>query len=646
MLVLPLRKQGLLLGLLIGVFCQEGRCQQQQLNASTIPDSLRKEAAAVKRSDETDIEIESPRKAKLRYKRVFTILNPSGDAYAAVYTFYDKFHKLNNATATLYDAGGRELKKIRKGDMEDWSAEGSGTLMTDTRIKFYRFIDHSYPYTIAYEEETDLDGLFILPQWLPQPAPALAVEDCRLVVKTPSTFAFLYKQYHCPEQAVVTDDNGIKTYTWEIRNRPATRPEPLAPSWLHLEPCVKMAPGSFEIQGYKGHMYTWTDMGDFINALWQGRDQLPEAAKKKVHALTDGLKDDHEKIDVLYDFLQKNSHYVSIQLGIGGWQPFDAAYVYNNRYGDCKALSNFMVALLKEAGVSASAVLIKAGSTDPDIDTGFACSQFNHAIVLAHAGNDSVWLECTSQTLIPGYLGSFTDDRDALLIDKTGGIIVHTPVYGLAENQLTRTVKGNIDSIGNLQAVMETRYTGLEQDALHNMISRSAKKDLSEQRRLGLGLNNCTITDLGYREYRDGKEKIPAIDETMRLNAGSYATMSGSRLFITPGTFLKSVTRLPETQQPRKNDIELMTSFQETDSVMLRIPQGYVPEKPLASRHYASSFGSYAFHSELKGDTLLIISHYQQNKGRYPAATYVKLAQFFTLIHRETTNEMVLVRNN
>jgi Domain of Unknown Function with PDB structure (DUF3857)/Transglutaminase-like superfamily len=619
-----------------------GRVSSQQLDLAPITDSLRKDAAAVKRSDLTEIEIASPRKARLHYHRVVTILNSSGDVFANVVAYYDKFHKLNSATATMYDATGKELKKIRKNEMEDMVMEGSGTVMSDTRIKTYRFVSHNYPYTVSYEEETDLEGFFILPQWLPQSLSSLAVEDSRLVVTAPASYALRYKEYHYPGKVIASENNGVKSYIWDIHNRCAARPEPLSPSWLHLEPCVKLAPGNFEIQGYKGSLYTWNDMGDFINALWRGRDMLPDEAKKKIHTLVDGLKDDHEKITVLYDFLQKNSHYVNIQLGIGGWQPFDAASVYKNRYGDCKALSNYMVALLKEAGIPAASVLIKAGSSDPDMDTAFVSSQFNHVIVLARAGADSVWLECTSQTLAPGYLGNFTDDRDALLIASTGGAIVHTPVYGLAENRLERTVRGKIDSGGNLIAIVETRYAGLQQDGLHASLDRYTKKDLLDQRRQMLGLTNCTIENLTYRQTG---EKIPVIEETMQLNAENFATLTGSRLFITPGVFLKKVIRLPESAQPRKNDIEFATSFQEKDSLMLAIPPGYTPEKPLGSRHYHYPFGSFNFHSELRDDsTLLITCHYQQLKGHYPAENYPKLIQLFNLIHRENIDELVLVK--
>ena len=73
------------------------------------------------------------------------------------------------------------------------------------------------------------------------------------------------------------------------------------------------------------------------------------------------ITDPQTKVAVLYNYLQQNTHYVGIQLGIGGWQTYDAAYVATKKYGDCKALSNFMISLLKEAGIKGHAVVIKGG---------------------------------------------------------------------------------------------------------------------------------------------------------------------------------------------------------------------------------------------------------------------------------------------
>ena len=113
--------------------------------------------------------------------------------------------------------------------------------------------------------------------------------------------------------------------------------------------------------------------------LIKGRDVLPEEVKKKVHELTDN-KGDKEKISVLYDFLQKNTRYISIQLGIGGWQPFEASYVAEKKYGDCKALSNYMIALLKEAGITGKYVEIYGGKSPPPFIEDFPFYKFNNVI--------------------------------------------------------------------------------------------------------------------------------------------------------------------------------------------------------------------------------------------------------------------------
>ncbi len=609
--------------------------------AARIADSIAGGAGVVERLSSMDIEIESPRKAKIHYKYVFTILNSTGDAYANIHTFYDKFNELSDATGILYDAAGNVLKKIRKNEMEDWSTAGSGILMTDSRIKFYHFSNRSYPYSVSFEEDKVLNGLFVLPEWRPQPSPGMAVESSSLTVRAPADYPLRYKQYHYLQPPVIGHEKGEVSYAWEMHNIRAVKVEPFSPSWNRTEPFIRLAPGDFEEDGYKGRLYTWADMGKFVGDLYRGRDQLPAEAKAKVHQLTDGLTDDKQKIAVLYQFLQQNTHYVGIELGIGGWQPFDPAYVYNKKYGDCKALANYMVALLKEAGVRACNVLIRAGVGAPDIDTGFACSQFNHAIAVAFTGTDSVWLECTSQLLAPGYLGGFTSDRNALLLDGSGGRIVHTPVYAWQDNRISRIVRGSIDSNGTLQASVKMGYSGLEQDALQAEMDRLSKKELTEQQQQALGLSNCTITALDYQKTRAA---IPAIEETMQIVADHYSTLTGNRLFMSPGVFLRTAVSIREGAQSRANDFELNLSFEEIDSIVLQIPHGYVLEGNLPSSSYSSTFGSYRIHSEFAGDSLVLTCRFRQYKGTYPADVWPKMVHFFNLVHREGDRQLVFVK--
>ena len=108
--------------------------------------------------------------------------------------------------------------------------------------------------------------------------------------------------------------------------------------------------------------------------------------------------------------------YISIKLGIGGWQPLTAKFVSEKGYGDCKALTNLMMALLKEAGIKSNYVLILAGADENDINTSFPASYFNHVICAVPMAADTVWLECTSQVKDPGYMVSFTGNMHSLIL--------------------------------------------------------------------------------------------------------------------------------------------------------------------------------------------------------------------------------------
>src|SRR5690606_888532 len=119
---------------------------------------------------------------------------------------------------------------------------------------------------------------------------------------------------------------------------------------------------------------------------------LPAHIAQQVKALTSGITDVKEKITVLYNYLQKNTRYISIQLGIGGWQPFDDSYVAKNGYGDCKALTNYMQSLLTSANIPSFYTLVYAGASGtaknrfvPDLPS----QQFNHVVICVPTGKDS-----------------------------------------------------------------------------------------------------------------------------------------------------------------------------------------------------------------------------------------------------------------
>ena len=91
---------------------------------------------------------------------------------------------------------------------------------------------------------------------------------------------------------------------------------------------------------------------------------------------------------------------------------------------------------------------------------------------IPNGGND-IWLECTSQTIPFGFLGSFTDDRDVLVVTPEGGIIKRTPAY-LNEDNL-QTINGSIQLYknGSIGASLERVSSGIQYDQKSSFDSMS-----------------------------------------------------------------------------------------------------------------------------------------------------------------------------
>ena len=606
----------------------------------TIPEALKKNANVVKRMEEERFTLRSPGEATYYCKYALTILNENGDKHASFQHYYDKFVEIKNIQGTLFDAAGNKIKELKNKDIQDFSGNDDANLIEDNRIKHHSFYYKVYPYTIEYAFELKYNGTMFYPSWMPVQDEYFAVQQSKFVFECPLNYEFRFKAFHYTGQPVeqATDK---KRMTWEIKDVPATVREPYSPSLRHLTTNVMFGPTEFEMQAYKGNMKSWQDLGKFIYTLKQGRDELPPNIKQKVHEIADPVTDPREKIRLLYEYMQKNTRYVSIQLGIGGWQPFDAKYVGTKGYGDCKALSNYMYSLLKEIGIKSYYAVIGAGRVKPNLETEFPSSQFNHVILCAVINtSDSVWLECTSQTLPAGYLSGFTDDRYALLIDETGGKLVRTPKYGLKENLQQRTINAKLNAEGLLAADIKTIYSGIQQDNLHMLINNLSKDKVKEYLDEELEFATYTVNNFSYQEH---KKRIPEIEETLSVSADHYATITGKRLFIDPNIMTKSARRM-RSEAERKYDIKLDIEYFDTDKIEIEIPPGYKLESTPQDAVVESKFGKYRSAVKVEQNKIIYTRDIQQFSGLFPATDYMEMVKFYEAIYKADRNKLVFIK--
>ena len=345
-------------------------------------------------------------------------------------------------------------------------------------------------------------------------------------------------------------------------------------------------------------------------------------------------------MNILYNYLQQNSRYVSVQLGVGGWQPFDANYVATNKYGDCKALSNYMIALLKEAGINANYVLIKAGEGEEPIQTDFPETQFNHATVCVPLQKDSVWLECTSQTKAAGYAGTFTGNRFALLVNETGGHIVATPFYTAKDNVVKRKINATVNKDGNLTAEVKTTYSGCESDNLHYKLESADKQEIEDNLKRNLDLPTYDVTSYTYKE---NKTAIPSIDEVLNINVTNYATSMGKRFFLMPDILTHADLKI-DTSEKRVYDIVLNKSFAHIDSATINLSENYTVESLPKDVNLKTDYGEYSISFKYSNNTVLCVRKIEQNASRFPATEYKDFGAFINTIYKSDRSRIVFIK--
>ncbi len=624
---------------LIFVFCVRVAFGQSY-SIAFIPDSLLKNADAVLRVDETQITIHSISSATVRTKYAYTILNEAGNRFAQYYTLYDGFEKLEDVYGKLYDAFGKQIKSVKKKEMEDEAYNDNFSLAADGRIKRHNFYWKNYPYTIEYEEEIEYDGLYEFPTWRPLGTYNCSVQSSNCIIEMPIDYKLRYKLLNGAKEPVITAGNKTKTLSWQASGLKAMEYEVMQPPVSSLVPAVLLGPDDFEYGGYKGNLSTWDNYSKYYAALYKGRDVLPDNIKAQVHLLTDNLQNPVEKIKTLYNFLQQNTHYISIQLGIGGLQPFEAKFVAEKKYGDCKALSNYMVSMLKEAGVKAYPAVIYGGKNFPYVYDDFPKHYFNHVVTCVPVDKDTMWLECTSQTESAGYAGSFTGNRKALLVTEEGGKLVNTPHYSIKDNLQLRKITASIDEEGNLTAESFTKTTGIQQETQHSLLNEANAEQREKYLNRTLNLPTYKVEQSNYKEL---KGIVPAMEELLKITSPNYASVTGRRLFVQPNLFNKE-DKLPEIKN-RHFDIVIKEAYRDVDSVFITLPAGYTVESLPKNVSLKNKFGSYDITFAVKNNTIEMIRVREEAEAKFPASDYTALAEFYETIAKADRSKIVMVKN-
>jgi transglutaminase-like putative cysteine protease len=615
-------------------------------NKLAVPSKIADNLDALVRYDNSELIIESNKSYIYKHNWAVTVFNEIGENEFATFSVgYDKFTSIKKIEGYIYDATGKELKKLKRDDIKDIGVGSYGDEISDNRMKTAEFDKkyYPYPYTVAFSYEEQSSNMLFLPGWAPVQNDKIVVEDASFTISYPNEINLRKKEFYLQSKSIETLMDLSKKEVWTLKNYTAPKIENY--TFLAPVPAVIIAPINFIIEDFAGEANNWANLASFYHSLNLNRDKLPETTIAEVAELVKNEKTTEQKVKKVYEYVQSKTRYQSIQLGIGGWQTRLAKEVAEKGYGDCKALTNYTVALLRSQKIEAYPALIKAGENAIFSNEDMPRMSFNHVIACVPMPKDTIWLECTSQDNPFGYQGDFTGNRKALLIKPEKGGLVNTIAYKPEQNLLIRKATVAINENGDSKISLNNYYSGIQYDFRAHLYKTKSPK---EQKEWLVGRYQLPNIEIVKNTFTVKNTKLPELTEAIEIASNKLGSVTGKRMFIKPNMFANN-TEPPAPDSTRLTELYLnpnSENYIDVDSIAIALPQNYKIETIPKEFTIKYIFGEYNTKIKVSADNTILVYHrkLKVQGGHYPKERYADWIEFLKKIKSNDRQKVVLVK--
>lgn len=542
--------------------------------------------------------------------RQVDVINEKGAATALFVAYTNSFIELARFSATVTSGG-----KSKKYGLKDlYISNFSDHLKSDLYINVFE-PPVTPPYSVKYEYEINYkNGYNDFPLYAPVQEYNVKLFNSEYRISVPSDCEIDWHTCNLGDPIVEKGDKTL-SYTWQIKEFAPLKLEQFSPPLRDLVPMVYAKPKYFSYGGYDGCQTDWEQLGAWHSRLNDGLDDLPVELVQKIKAMTDTCSSDYSKAEVLYNYLGKNTRYVSIQLGIGGYRPISAISTDKSKFGDCKGLSLYLQALLKAVGIKSYFTIVYSGERK-ELPADYACSSLmNHAILKVELLGGDLWLECTAADHFPfGYIHHSIAGHDALVIKDGKGVFERIPDYPDSNNVISENVELSVDETGAVQGQSRITFNCVEAENVWDKALSNENLAKSIGSMVDFSVGKIEVTEKRFDKYAEA----PFIGAVFKYNftSSTYAKATANRIFLPVDRF-SSVPVLRNALK-RVNDINISEAHITRDTITVTLPHGYRCESMPQSKSVSTKFGNCSLSiTQAEERKFVIVWNFSLFKGEY-----------------------------
>ena len=459
----------------------------------------------------------------------------------------------------------------------------------------------------------------------------------RFLVDVPASLTPRIEERNLHFDRRTTEAHGRRVYQWATAEVPKPPPaEPFASDSNGVYASVTV-----------GAPEAWSDVARWYAGLARDRYAVtPELDAR----LADVVKDATSGVDSLravHRWVAQDFRYVSISLGIGGYQPRFPAAVLETKYGDCKDKATLFVALAQRMGFRAFPVLLNATGT---VDSALpSVGQFDHMIAAVQRPGGYLYVDLTAGDVPFGQLPPSEYGDFGLLVHPDGsGETIHLTLDSIAASQAVDLLEGEVTADGMFTGRLTRTRTGRSQEGLRDALSHtfSATEKAEIARNAANEIFDGAVGD--SLELFDGRDlNAPARISVVIRNAQAMSVAgAGTSILRLPLGPLYSSGQVAELEShvPRHYPIDVAAALGPTafdEEFRITLPVGWRARLP-APVEASSVYGSYSSSYSQEGRVLRLVRRGHGARGVQPPDKVADLIAFLRAIAQDDARLIIV----
>jgi transglutaminase-like putative cysteine protease len=466
----------------------------------------------------------------------------------------------------------------------------------------------------------------------------LLTRRSRYVVEIPATLKPRILESNLTFKRRESVSRGRRTYVWATQEvQPVEREDFMADSG-----------GGLMRIGLAGPL-SWEAIGAWYADLARDRYALDLGLRHKIRSLLHDTRSAEDTLRAVQRWVAQDIRYVSIALGMGGYQPRSPVEVVSTGYGDCKDKATLFVAAARYLGFRAYPVLLNSG--EPVERALPSLRQFNHAIAVVERPEGRVFTDLTAELVPFGELPDENQGQFGLIVYSDGtSEQVTLPSAPPSANLNQTLIVGTLSPDGYLTASYEELGLGNRQYSLRSLFLGPADPGHRGDFARSIATSLYPGAEADSLEIFDGRDLTAKPRVALKIVRGFAArSTSNGRTFILslPLTSMRSMADAAtalEARGRRRFPIDagkVVGPVTTSTEISLTLPAGWRAQLP-PDIHVEGKWGTYTSRYEQEGTSLQVSRTLEGTRGVYPAEDLPDLTSWLRQVAQDDVSYLVI----